>query len=116
MGIEPTIVENGEEALAAWEREDWDLILMDIQMPVMDGQTATREIRAREARTGRTPTPIIALTANAMTHQSESYREAGMNGLVAKPIKIGELFAAIAAATGGAEAGDGADEADAEAA
>jgi CheY-like chemotaxis protein/anti-sigma regulatory factor (Ser/Thr protein kinase) len=109
-GIEPTIVENGEECVAAWERQDWDLILMDIQMPVMDGPTATRLIRQREAETGRAPVPILALTANAMTHQSESYREAGMNGLVAKPIKVTELFAAILAATG-ADA-DVADEAD----
>jgi len=116
VGIEPTIVENGEEALAAWEREDWDLILMDIQMPVMDGPTATRHIRAREAETGRGPIPIIALTANAMTHQSESYRAAGMNGLVAKPIKISELFAAISAATGGGEPEDGSGDGDAVAA
>jgi signal transduction histidine kinase/FixJ family two-component response regulator len=100
-GIEPTIVENGEEAVAAWETEDWDMILMDIQMPVMDGPTATRLIRSREAETGRAPVPIIALTANAMTHQSESYRAVGMNGLVAKPIKASELFAAILEASNG---------------
>jgi signal transduction histidine kinase/cytochrome b561/AmiR/NasT family two-component response regulator len=100
-GIEPTIVENGEEAVAAWEAEDWDVILMDIQMPVMDGPTATRLIRSREAETGRAPVPIIALTANAMTHQSESYRAAGMNGMVAKPIKVSELFAAILEASNG---------------
>jgi CheY-like chemotaxis protein len=99
-GIDPTVVENGEEAVAAWESGDWDVILMDIQMPVMDGPTATRTIRRREAQTGRAPTPILALTANAMTHQSEAYRAAGMNGLVAKPIKVNELFAAILAATG----------------
>jgi CheY-like chemotaxis protein len=116
-GIEPTIVENGEEAVAAWEREDWDIILMDIQMPVMDGPTATRLIRRREAETGRGPVPIIALTANAMTHQSESYRAAGMNGLVAKPIKVSELFAAILAASGGApDADEASGEADAAAA
>jgi signal transduction histidine kinase/cytochrome b561/ActR/RegA family two-component response regulator len=115
-GIEPTVVENGEEAVAAWEAEDWDIILMDIQMPVMDGPTATRAIRRREAETGRTPVPIIALTANAMTHQSESYRAAGMNGLVPKPIKVSELFAAIlnasaeapgSGAESGAESGTG---------
>ena len=100
-GIEPTIVGNGEEAVAAWETEDWDVILMDIQMPVMDGLIATRLIRSREAETGRAPVPIIALTANAMTHQSEAYRASGMNGLVAKPIKISELFAAILQATNG---------------
>ena len=100
-GLEPTIVENGEEAVAAWEREDWDLILMDVQMPVMDGPSATRLIRRREAETGRAAVPIIALTANAMIHQSESYRAAGMNGLVAKPIKVSELFAAILAVSNG---------------
>ncbi|HEY3947976.1 ATP-binding protein [Phenylobacterium sp.] len=100
-GIEPTVVENGAEAVEAWEGGEWDVILMDVQMPVMDGPTATREIRRREAETGRPPTPILALTANAMTHQSEGYRAAGMNAVVAKPIRVGELFAAIIAATGG---------------
>jgi signal transduction histidine kinase/FixJ family two-component response regulator len=117
-GIEPTIVDNGEEAVEAWETGDWDIILMDIQMPVMDGPTATRLIRSREAETGRAPVPIIALTANAMTHQSEAYRAAGMNGLVAKPIKVSDLFAAILEASNGgmdAEA-DGEDTAGASAA
>ena len=94
-GIEPVLVANGQEALEAWEREDWDLILMDVQMPLMDGPSATRAIRRREAETGRRPTPIIALTANAMSHQTESYRAAGMNGFVAKPIEVMQLFAAI---------------------
>jgi len=98
-GIEPRIVDNGAEALAAWEAEAWDVILMDVQMPVMDGPTATGEIRRRERETGRARTPIIALTANAMTHQLESYRAAGMESAVAKPIRVEELFAAIAQAT-----------------
>ncbi len=95
FGIEPTIVADGHAALEAWASEAWDLILMDVQMPVMDGPTATREIRAREARDGRARTPIIALTANAMAHQLESYRQAGMDGIVAKPIEIAQLFSAI---------------------
>jgi signal transduction histidine kinase/CheY-like chemotaxis protein/cytochrome b561 len=99
VGLEPVMVENGEEAVRAWEQGDWDLILMDVQMPVMDGPTAARQIRRREAETGRAPTPIIALTANAMTHQTESYHAAGMNGFVAKPIVVAQLFEAIAAAT-----------------
>jgi signal transduction histidine kinase/ActR/RegA family two-component response regulator len=94
-GIEPVLASNGQEAVEAWEREDWDLILMDVQMPLMDGPTATRLIRQREAETGRRPTPIIALTANAMNHQTEGYRAAGMNGFVAKPIEVMQLFAAI---------------------
>src|SRR5579859_582093 len=97
-GLAPIIVGNGHEAVVTWEQDDWDLILMDVQMPVMDGVTATRIIRQREAETGRTPTPIIALTANAMTHQGAAYEAAGMNGVVAKPVQVAQLFAAIAAA------------------
>ena len=99
-GLAPTIVDNGEAAVAAWETQDWDMILMDVQMPVMDGVTATQIIRQREADTGRTPVPIIALTANAMTHQAASYRAAGMTGIVAKPFQVAELFDAIAVAAG----------------
>ena len=97
VGLEPLIVANGQDAVAAWEQDPWDLILMDVQMPVMDGVTATRRIRDREAQTGRAPTPIIALTANAMHDQVEDYLAAGMNGVVVKPIQIEQLFNAIAA-------------------
>jgi signal transduction histidine kinase/ActR/RegA family two-component response regulator len=98
LGITPTVVENGAEALAAWEAGDWDLVLMDIQMPEMDGLTATRLIREREAALGLARTPIVALTANAMPAQLESYFEAGVCDVVAKPIEVARLFAAIAAA------------------
>jgi CheY-like chemotaxis protein len=64
----------------------------------MDGPTATRRIRAREVETGRSRTPIVALTANAMAHQVAEYVEAGMDGFVAKPIEVSRLFAAIEAA------------------
>src|SRR5260221_12948807 len=67
MGVDPTVVENGKLAFEAWEEGDWDVILMDVQMPIMDGLTATGAIRNREADTGRPRTPIIALTANAMS-------------------------------------------------
>jgi CheY-like chemotaxis protein len=97
FGIDPVIVGNGEEAVTSWEAGDWDLILMDAQMPVMDGITATRQIRSREAASGRRPTPIIALTANAMGHQVEAYRAAGMDAVVAKPIQIAQLLEAITA-------------------
>jgi CheY-like chemotaxis protein len=70
---------------------------MDVQMPVMDGPSAMRAIRAAEVVTGRPCTPIIALTANAMTHQLDAYRAAGMDGVVAKPINIADLFAALSA-------------------
>ena len=95
IGVDPTIVDNGEDAVNAWENETWDLILMDIQMPRMDGPTATRRIRQLEAALGRVRTPIIALTANAMSHQVAEYAVIGMDGFVAKPIEIGRLFAAM---------------------
>jgi signal transduction histidine kinase/ActR/RegA family two-component response regulator len=92
MGVDPTVVDNGQLAVDAWEEGDWDVILMDVQMPVMDGLSATAAIRNREADTGRPRTPIIALTANAMSHQVEQYIAAGMDGHVAKPIQAAELF------------------------
>ena len=100
IGVDPTVVENGEDAVNAWENETWDLILMDIQMPRMDGPTATRKIRQMEQAMGRERTPIIALTANAMSHQVAEYAAIGMDGFVAKPIEIGRLFAAMRDALG----------------
>ncbi len=95
VGIWPVIVEDGAAAVKAWRDEDWDVILMDVQMPVMDGPAATRAIRSLEQETGRRPTPIIALTANAMNHQVAEYLASGMSSFVAKPVNISELFAAI---------------------
>jgi CheY-like chemotaxis protein len=94
-GVTPIMVENGRLALEAWEAQTWDIILMDIQMPVMDGLAATREIRAREAETGRSRTPIIAVTANAMIHQVAEYKAVGMDGMAPKPIDMGLLFQAM---------------------
>ena len=100
IGVDPTVVDNGEDAVVAWETETWDLILMDVQMPRMDGPTATRRIRQLEAELGRQRTPIIALTANAMSHQVAEYAAIGMDGFVAKPIEISRLFAAMRDALG----------------
>jgi CheY-like chemotaxis protein len=86
-GIEVVIVEDGAQAVEAWEREFWDLILMDVQMPVMDGPAAARAIRAREAELGVRRTPIVALTANTMSHQVEGYLAAGMDAHLGKPIE-----------------------------
>jgi PAS domain S-box-containing protein len=97
FGIEPMIVANGAAAVTAWRGEDWDVILMDVQMPVMDGPSAARAIRTGEAASGRARTPIVALTANAMSHQIAEYRAAGMDGVVAKPIRVEELLAALQA-------------------
>ena len=96
FGLDVDIVPDGQKAVEAWAGGDYDLILMDIQMPVMDGITATREIRAIEARTGRRRTPIVALSANAMVHQVKEYLNAGMDMHVAKPIQLAKLHAALA--------------------
>ena len=95
MGVDPHVVDNGQQAVEAWETGEWDVILMDIQMPVMDGLTATAAIRNREADTGRPRTPIVALTANAMAHQVEQYILAGMDSHVAKPIQAVDLFTTL---------------------
>ena len=91
-GLKPTLVEDGAAAIAAWEGGAWDLVLMDVQMPGVDGIAATKAIRAREVQTGRARTPIIALTANAMSHQVSQYLAAGMDGHLSKPIEIARLF------------------------
>lgn len=96
-GLNLTIVDNGAEAVAAWKRETWDAILMDIQMPVMDGRDATRAIRGLEASSARARTPIIALTANVMTHQAAEYLAVGMDAVVPKPLKVEELYSALEA-------------------
>ncbi len=103
MGVEPVVVDNGQRAVDAWETGDWDVVLMDVQMPVMDGLTATARIRAREAATGRPRTRIIALSANAMDHQVREYLAAGMDGHVAKPIEAAALYNALRTASGAVE-------------
>jgi signal transduction histidine kinase/CheY-like chemotaxis protein len=95
--IDPTMVSDGLQALAAWEGGDWDVILMDVQMPVMDGLAAVREIRAREAALGRPRTPVVGLSANGMTHQVQEMLAAGMDDHVAKPIDVVRLFTVLAA-------------------
>jgi CheY-like chemotaxis protein len=89
MGCEVDVAVNGVEGVNANLAQKYGLILMDVQMPVMDGYTATREIRDREG--GRMRVPIVALTANAMTGQLERCLEAGMDGLLTKPIDIDAL-------------------------
>jgi signal transduction histidine kinase/ActR/RegA family two-component response regulator len=113
LGIDIDIVGDGRQAVDAWKIGGYDLILMDIQMRVMDGIDAARLIRDLEAAEGRRRTPIVALTANALTHQVDEYLAAGMDDHVAKPIEIAKLYEAIsgaltAAATGGPQRASGA--------
>jgi signal transduction histidine kinase/AmiR/NasT family two-component response regulator len=95
FGLNVEIVDDGHAAVEAWAEGSYDLILMDIQMPGMDGITATKVIRATEAKTGRARTPIVALSANAMTHQVREYLQAGMDLHVAKPIQLSKLQEAL---------------------
>jgi PAS domain S-box-containing protein len=95
LGCCVDIAHNGAEAVAACSRERFDLILMDMEMPVMDGTTATQRIRALEAPLGRR-TPIVALTANALSEQIERCFNAGMDDFLSKPIeatRLREVFA-----------------------
>ena len=101
FGLGVDVVADGALAVQAWNAGQYDLILMDIQMPVMDGIAATRAIRAMERSGGRARTPIIALSANAMTHQVKEYLDAGMDMHVAKPIQLAKLQQALEAAMDG---------------
>jgi signal transduction histidine kinase/AmiR/NasT family two-component response regulator len=98
FGADLTMVGDGKQAVDAWRSGEFDIILMDIQMPEMDGLTATRNIRDEEIATGRARTPVVAVSANAMTHQVKEYLDAGMDGHVAKPIELMKLHGAMAKA------------------
>ncbi|MFC7048377.1 ATP-binding protein [Emcibacter nanhaiensis] len=93
LNLDVTIVENGQEAINALERQAFDLVLMDIQMPVMTGEEAIRWIRASEAPFR--DVPIIALTANAMSDAETRYIQAGANAYIVKPINLKEAIAII---------------------
>jgi protein-histidine pros-kinase len=108
-GHSVTLANNGEEALEAIDTRHFDLVLMDLQMPVMGGIDATQAIRAREARRSWVlegnwrPVPIVAMTAHAMEGDRQRCLEAGMDDYVAKPIHPDDLFAAIGRVIGTAE-------------
>ena len=95
IGVDVISVENGQEALDHHASEAFDLILMDMQMPVMDGLTAIRRIRAREAGGQAPRTPIFALTANAMPEDQAASREAGADAHLIKPITASALIHAV---------------------
>jgi signal transduction histidine kinase/AmiR/NasT family two-component response regulator len=97
-GVELTCVENGAEAVEAFRKGDFDLVLMDMQMPVMDGLTAIGEIRKIEAAAGATRTPIQVLTANAMPEHVSASAAAGADGHLSKPILADALLQRVVAA------------------
>jgi two-component system sensor histidine kinase/response regulator len=93
LGCDVTVAENGEEAVRCFKQSAFRLVLMDVQMPIMDGYTATRQIRSLEDTYARIP--IVALTANAMTGQLEQCVEAGMDALLTKPLNVERLEEAL---------------------
>ncbi|MDB5420445.1 MAG: hypothetical protein JWR59_392, partial [Brevundimonas sp.] len=93
-----TSVEDGAQALAAFRDTPFDLVLMDMQMPVMDGLTATREIRKHEAATGGARTPVIMLTANALAEHIDASHEAGADAHLSKPFSAAALLDLVAQA------------------
>jgi CheY-like chemotaxis protein len=93
-GHRVTVVPNGREAVTAVARESFDLVLMDVQMPEMDGLEATAAIRRAEAATGA-HVPIIAMTAHAMKGDAERCHAAGMDGYIPKPIRPPDLYAVV---------------------
>jgi CheY-like chemotaxis protein len=103
-GHDVTVTSNGQEALSALENDYFDVLLMDVQMPIMDGFEATAAIRARERLTGA-HLPIVAMTAHAMKGDREKCLDKGMDGYVSKPLQAGELYAAIEGVGSGEQKG-----------
>ncbi|MGI8982589.1 MAG: response regulator [Pirellulaceae bacterium] len=93
-GHSVVVAGNGKEAVAALEAQDYDVVLMDVQMPEMDGYEATAVIRAMEKKSGK-HTPILAMTAHAMKGDRELCLDAGMDDYVSKPIRVEQLFGAL---------------------
>ena len=94
LNLDVTVANNGQEALDIWEGDDFDLILMDIQMPLIDGLTAARQIRQHKAPRSAT-VPIIAMTANAMSGDRQKSLDAGMNDHITKPLDVNELYSTL---------------------
>jgi signal transduction histidine kinase/ActR/RegA family two-component response regulator len=94
-GLSVTAVSDGAQAVEAAAEAEWDLILMDVLMPVMGGVEATRKIRQHEKQSGLGPVPIIAITANAMRHQVADYEGVGFDAIVSKPVDVPALIEVI---------------------
>ncbi|MEK7357827.1 MAG: response regulator, partial [Bdellovibrionota bacterium] len=95
-GVRLDIAENGEEACRMYKESQFDLILMDMQMPILDGYSATREIRRLEAESSpRQRTPILALTAHALSEEIKKCLDAGCDAHLAKPVRKQDLIDAI---------------------
>ena len=105
LGMSFTLVEDGDQAVAVWAPDLFDILLLDISMPRRDGVSALHTIRGRAAAAGVSCPPALAVTANAMTHHVAEYAKAGFAGCVAKPVRLDDLAAAIAQAVAESEPG-----------
>jgi signal transduction histidine kinase/DNA-binding response OmpR family regulator len=91
LNLQPDTASNGEEALTAMKAQRYDLVLMDCEMPILDGFSATQQLRAWEVGNQRTRTPVVALTAHILAEHKERARQAGMDGHMAKPVELSQL-------------------------
>ncbi|MFA0967155.1 hybrid sensor histidine kinase/response regulator RetS [Pseudomonas amygdali] len=91
LNLNPDTASNGEEALRAMKAQRYDLVLMDCEMPILDGFSATEQLRAWEVGNQRVRTPVVALTAHILTEHKDRARQAGMDGHMAKPIELSQL-------------------------
>ncbi|MFJ4345766.1 response regulator [Pseudomonas sp. NPDC089401] len=91
LNLEPDTASNGEEALQAMKNQRYDLVLMDCEMPILDGFSATQQLRAWESENQRQRTPVVALTAHILAEHKDRARLAGMDGHMAKPVELSQL-------------------------
>ena len=91
LNLNPDTASNGEEALRAMKAQRYDLVLMDCEMPILDGFSATEQLRAWEVGNQRVRTPVVALTAHILNEHKERARQAGMDGHMAKPVELSQL-------------------------
>ena len=99
VNAKTTFAENGLEAVRAYQEAPFDVVLMDLRMPVMDGYQATREIRAMEASRRTARTPVIVVSAHTRPHEIEAARAAGADHHMGKPVNVPALLGAIQGAT-----------------
>ncbi|MCY1347793.1 Sensor histidine kinase RcsC [compost metagenome] len=91
LNLQPDTASNGAEALQAMKAQEYDLVLMDCEMPVLDGFSATEQLRSWEAEEHRRRTPVVALTAHILSEHKERARQVGMDGHMAKPVEMSQL-------------------------
>lgn len=95
VGINPVIVSNGKDAVEEYKKREFDLILMDVNMPILDGISAMKQIKILEQRANTKKTPIVALTANSIAGDKERYLQQGMDGYLSKPIEFEKLLSIL---------------------